>query len=62
MKAIIAELRRSAMEDAHPWIQLRIPAFKEACLFAYRGESLGLLANTRLRIFYLLVAAALERP
>ena len=59
---LIAELRRSACEDADPFF-CGIEAFEAA--ISYRnivGEALSNLSIPDLRTFYLLVARALERP
>ncbi len=56
-RQIIAELRRSATEDNDPWAKCR--AWADASRQA-SGNSTVMLDVDDLRIFYLLVACALE--
>ena len=57
---IIAELRRSAREDADPWYGARSVAFVAAAKMCQIGESMGTEQAMKLRTFFLFVACALE--
>lgn len=60
---IIAELRRSAMEDRNPWKSVSDAAWGEAfCVWTDHDEIIvrELSAPNKCRTFYLLVAHALE--
>ena len=58
---IIAELRRSAMEDNNPWIRVQDDAFRQAEIGTVPFRWIALCSNPEAcRIFFLLVACALE--
>lgn len=57
---IIAELRRSAVEDADPWACVRGAAFDAAYKLREDREEIRLLSFGDCRTFFLLVAEALE--
>lgn len=59
-KQIIAELRRSAMEDESPWHFIGEGAFGDAVIFAGGEGSIFGLGPDNQRTFFLLVAHALE--
>ena len=63
-KQIIAELRRSAMEDADPWVDVDGIAFSEQLYWRtwITPEITSYQADRKIhmRTFYLLVACALE--
>lgn len=56
---IINELRRSATKDKFPFVQCHIKAWYEAMMLS-QPHSLCKLKDDDLRMFYLLVACALE--
>lgn len=53
------ELRRSACEDADPWLRCRVSAFERAQKWLDEDRFLCELSFDDLRTFYLLVAEAL---
>ena len=57
---IIAELRRSALEDERPLGEMAFLAWSEQCDWRDRGEWFYPWEDQELRIFLLLVACALE--
>lgn len=57
---IIAELRRSAVEDVDPWHGVKFDAFDAACNFKEVYKLMERLSRDDLRTFFLLVAEALE--
>ena len=58
---IIAELRRSAREDADPWDGVDVErAWAELCARKIYGECMSDLKKNDCRTFFLLVACALE--
>lgn len=61
--AIIAELRRSATADHNTLVSIDLQAFMIACLFTVKnkGEWVSSLNKEAIRMFYLLVAEALEQ-
>lgn len=59
---IIEELRRSSLGEWNPWFT---KADEFVCAAGFRdreSDSISMLSRNNLRIFYLLVACALERP
>ena len=58
--AIIAELRRSAVEDADPWCGLDMLAFYAASDWLRLGEHMSEKSPNFLRTLILLVGCALE--
>ena len=57
---IIAELRRSALEDKRPLGEMAFPAWSEQCDWRDRGEWFPPWEDQELRTFLLFVACAME--
>ena len=57
---IIAELRRSALEDERPLFEMAFPAWSEQSDWRDRGEWFPFWEDRELRTYLLLVACALE--
>lgn len=60
MKPIIAELRRSAIQDQRPWINCAQVAWGAACNALTNDEVLDGSSNEQAAMFFLIVAAAME--
>ena len=58
-KHIIAELRRSATEDADPWCGVDRGVFYMLGHWRETGEFIGDKSDDFLRLFFLIVAAAM---
>jgi hypothetical protein len=59
-KLIIAELRRSAIEDQRPWIGCTQSAWNAACNAICFDEVISSHENEDVAMFFLIVAASLE--
>lgn len=57
---IIAELRRSAAEDADPWQGIDLDVFLKAADWLFDDEILRTKSDVYVGTFYLLIAHALE--
>lgn len=57
---IRAELRRSACDDGMPFLQVGGDAWREARSWCLGDQRMGILTSHHLRLFFLLIAEALE--